>query len=206
MKHYGTHVGKTLKQITTLGTCKRKHQNHIRPITACKILVFLNGRVSEFWNFDFLKSRIPKALPSGAVVCTVMEKPDESLLREETIEGRKAFRMSHVATVLRMAYFHIGDSALRNGNCPKQRIIVDYLDDGPGAIEIKYDAVSKPWKSAGIVEMTGSGQWRQVAVDLDDARFSGRCNGADFRLEAFRDVYFSKVYSVPGTDSGAGGQ
>lgn len=154
----------------------------------------------------FLKSRIPQALPSGAVVCTVMEKPDESLLREETIEGRKAFRMSHVATVLRMAYFHIGDSALRNGNCPKQRIIVDYLDDGPGAIEIKYDAVSKPWKSAGIVEMTGSGQWRQVAVDLDDARFSGRCNGADFRLEAFRDVYFSRVYSVPGTDSGAGGQ
>ncbi|QHI68710.1 sialate O-acetylesterase [Tichowtungia aerotolerans] len=145
----------------------------------------------------FLDSAAADSMPVGAIACSVMEKPDESLMKPERIAGREALRMSHVATVLRMAYYHAGDAALRNGQRLKQCIVVNYLDDGPGAIEFTYDAVSKPWKSAGLVEMKGSGQWRQFRVWLDDARFSGRCNGADFRLQAFRDVYIGDVYTEP---------
>jgi len=95
-----------------------------------------------------------------------------------------------------MAYFRAGDDSLRNGNRLNQSIAFDYLDDGPGVVEIKYDAVDGAWASAGLVEMKGSGQWRRAVVELDDAWFAGRCNGADIRLEAARDVYFSGVYAI----------
>ena len=152
----------------------------------------------------FLESGPADGTPGGAVAGTVMEKPDESLLQPETIEGRAALRMSYVSNVTRMAYFHAGDSTLRNGNCLNQFIAVDYLDDGPGAIEIKVDAVSGAWKSVGLIEMKGSGQWRRAVVELDDAWFSGRCNGADFRLDAVgRDVYIADVSTIPGNAEGA---
>jgi sialate O-acetylesterase len=138
-------------------------------------------------------------LPVGAVKCADMKRPDESRLVPEVIAGRDALRVNKVTLGTRMAYFYAGDrdSDLRHGKHQKQTLVVNYLDDGPGLFEIKYDAVSEPWKSAGIVEMKGSGEWRRVTVDLDDAQFTGRCNGADIRLEGYRDFYVSGVYSVP---------
>ncbi|VGO13269.1 hypothetical protein PDESU_01825 [Pontiella desulfatans] len=138
-------------------------------------------------------------LPAGAVRCAAMKKSDESLLTPEIIQGRDALRVNHVETVMRMAYFYAEDrdSALRQGKHPKQTIVVNYLDDGPGTIELKYDSISKPWKSAGIIEIKGSGEWRRFSVELEDARFAGRCNGADIRLESFRDFHVSGVYVIP---------
>lgn len=155
-----------------------------------------DGFPMPVFKAPFLESVAADGALTGAVECVVHERPDESLLVPETIEGREALRMSYVATALRMAYFKADDDSLRNGNRLNQSIAVDYLDDGPGTIEIKYDAVSGAWKSAGLVEMMGSGQWRRAIVELNDAWFAGRCNGADIRLEAARNVYFSGVYTI----------
>lgn len=145
-----------------------------------------------------LRGVLASDVPSGAVACESMPKPDEVLLKNETVAGRDALRSCYLKTVLRMNYFFAGkrDGDLRQGKQNAVRIVVDYLDDGPGMIEIKYDSVSKPWKSAGIVELTGTGRWMRVEVTVDDAKFAGRCNGADIRVESNRDFYVSGVYTV----------
>jgi len=73
------------------------------------------------------------------------------------------------------------------------RVRVIYHDTGYQNIALQYDssddqvfAGTRPgaWKRGGSIACTNSGQWREVSIELPDARFQRRCNGADIRLTA----------------------
>jgi hypothetical protein len=57
-------------------------------------------------------------------------------------------------------------------------------DDGApkGKVSVVYDVAEKPWVEAGVFELTGSNTWKHQEIAIDKARFAGRCNGADIRL------------------------
>ena len=151
----------------------------------------------QFRSAPFLESSaVSDGSHSGeAEPCLPVDQPKESRLTEARIKDRDALRVNRVKLVMRMGYFKAAKMDDRNGNQLRQRIVLTYLDDGPGVVEIKYDAASGPWKSAGRVEMKGTGGWRQVSVEIDDAWFAGRCNGGDIRIEAYRDIYLGGVYT-----------
>lgn len=70
---------------------------------------------------------------------------------------------------------------------------VHYYDSGTGDVSVVYDSFDETvhippssvgaWKSAGRFGCQGSSQWKVASIPMPDARFSGQCNGQDFRLE-----------------------
>ncbi len=65
------------------------------------------------------------------------------------------------------------------------RLHVVYYDEGFGAIELRYDSTSEPFKLlAGGVKCRNSKQWKTIAIELPDAKFAKRCNGGDLRLQS----------------------
>jgi hypothetical protein len=62
---------------------------------------------------------------------------------------------------------------------------VVYLDEGTGEWALAYDAKDGSWKTAQSVQKTGSGQWKEAAVTLNDAAFANRGpHKADLALES----------------------
>lgn len=51
---------------------------------------------------------------------------------------------------------------------------VVYFDKGNGTWSLKYDAADNPAKVAGTVRNTNTGHWKEITVNLDDARLQGR--------------------------------
>ncbi|MEM1099075.1 MAG: sialate O-acetylesterase [Planctomycetota bacterium] len=73
------------------------------------------------------------------------------------------------------------------------RVHILILDDRTGPLEVRYDSADLSYrlnqgtppgvyKLAPNALMTGSGEWRVLTLTFDDARFAGRCSGADIRL------------------------
>jgi len=88
-------------------------------------------------------------------------------------------------------YFYIDYPEFKDGKAPSVAISVDYFDEGAGYAEIVYDSsdelVKGPngpgsWKLAKVFKLTDSKTWKTVECTVKDALFSGRCNGADLRL------------------------
>lgn len=79
-----------------------------------------------------------------------------------------------------------------------------YFDDNTGAFEVQYDSSdeavkvnpSQPgaWKSAGKVKLNNTGKWVVVKLPLNDALFSGRCNGGDIRISLQGDLMMGGAY------------
>ena len=69
-------------------------------------------------------------------------------------------------------------------------LTLEFLDLGQGAFQVEYDAADRKLatserhvRSAGETAFTGTGEWREVSVDLPDAIFgNGQPGGGDFRL------------------------
>ena len=69
-------------------------------------------------------------------------------------------------------------------------LTLEFLDLGQGAFRVEYDAADRRLppaerhlRSAGETLFTGTGEWREVSVDLPDALFgNGQPGGGDFRL------------------------
>jgi len=109
----------------------------------------------------------------------------ESAPRFGTLGGRSAWRAK------RFLYFTATDARIHGGGLPLVKLLFDYLDEGRGVVLLQYDS-SDPtvnpgenagvWKTRKAFVLQGSRQWKRAEVVLDDARFTARCNGADFRL------------------------
>ncbi|HEX7896181.1 MAG TPA: hypothetical protein VF950_00270 [Planctomycetota bacterium] len=69
-------------------------------------------------------------------------------------------------------------------------LTLEFLDLGQGAFRVEYDAADRRLppaerhvRSAGETPFTGTGEWREVSIDLPDALFgNGQPGGGDFRL------------------------
>lgn len=97
------------------------------------------------------------------------------------------------------------------------RVTVEYLDAGPPRFALEYDSadpaakgIAQQFCHAGSQEIEAAGTWRVATFNLPYARFAGRANGADFRLNcgqgelAVRRVVVQKA-SAAGTGT-TGGQ
>ncbi|MBI1930743.1 DUF5010 domain-containing protein [Candidatus Poribacteria bacterium] len=64
-------------------------------------------------------------------------------------------------------------------------IVVAYFDVGQQMV-LQYDSpgegIPAQFKSASVIQMTGSQTWKETIFHLDDAFFGNRANGTDFRL------------------------
>jgi len=86
-------------------------------------------------------------------------------------------------------YFDIHDSFAFWEPAQPFSIRVWYFDDSDGIMMLQYDS-SDPagsvadgaFKSAGEVQLEGTQTWRSHVFRLDDARFSDRTHGGDFRI------------------------
>jgi|GEM_PF-1707596 len=92
------------------------------------------------------------------------------------------------------------------GQSQRCQVRVIYHDKGFTPIHLLYDSTSSEifagkvpgvWKNAGAIRLSNSGQWKVATFELFDARFAGRCNGADIRLHsqalpAIHGGYYSK--------------
>ena len=65
---------------------------------------------------------------------------------------------------------------------------VTFLDEGKSPVGLDYDStdtgapLSGAFKPARDIPREDTGKWRTVRVRLEDAAFTGRANGSDFRL------------------------
>jgi hypothetical protein len=79
-------------------------------------------------------------------------------------------------------YLEIDYAGFKNGAAPQVTLTLEYFDEGKGKVSVVYDAAEKPWVEASVFELTGSNTWKRQEIAIDKARFAGRCNGADIRL------------------------
>jgi hypothetical protein len=132
--------------------------------------------------------------------------PDESTMELRETDGRPAhwFGPAEKSGSV-MAYWRGTDNSLRDGKTPEQVMTVVYFDQGKGRVELLYDSSDKTfrktanlppgvWKAGGTFKLTNTGTWRAAEFRLNDAMFSGRCNGQDFRFESASGFILSGVY------------
>ncbi|MDI6828608.1 MAG: hypothetical protein QME62_09010, partial [Armatimonadota bacterium] len=130
-------------------------------------------------------------LPLGTTTTTRgiwMNKCDDGLT-EPKIIGDIACRqtVANPHSAARYMYFGVSDNIPLSG---KTYVTVDYYDDQQGAFSLQYDSAADSesfdpaYKDAGkIIQMKGSGTWKQATFVIEDALFAGRQNGnSDFRL------------------------
>ena len=140
---------------------------------------------------------IPAAKESGVVLSATPKNAGVSLRVEDgesknapvTVGDREAWRSMRGG----MMYFVVNGQANRQGLAPKVKLAIEYFDKGTGTVCVVYDSsdeavnVTPPspgaWKEAGRFALADTNTWKTFQCELSDALFSGRCNGADIRLE-----------------------
>ena len=85
-------------------------------------------------------------------------------------------------------YLEIDYPGFKNGAAPQVTLTLEYFDEGKGRVAGVYDADEKPWVEAGAFELTGSNKWKHQEITIEKARFAGRCNGGDIRLNLQSDA------------------
>lgn len=126
----------------------------------------------------------------------LIEKNNESLVVTEERAGQRAFvgtRSPAHAPDTYFFYCTVEFDAFRNGRAPAAAIAVDYFDAGTGEFRIVYDSADDSvlvvaknpgaWKEAAKFTMTDTKTWKTFMCTVSDAKFAGRCNGSDIRLE-----------------------
>ena len=107
-------------------------------------------------------------------------------LRRGGKEARKAVPTAHGG---RYIYLDVDDAFFHEDGVPLD-VEFEFLDTGTGNIVLEYDSTDPraphdgAFKPAAPVPVEGSEAWKTARVRLDDAAFTERSNGCDFRLSA----------------------
>ncbi|UED84104.1 discoidin domain-containing protein [Streptomyces profundus] len=95
-------------------------------------------------------------------------------------EGRTYWRTDRAAGT---TYFYANVADTHAYAVTGQTLVsVDYLDDGPGSVELQYDSPEAAFKAADPARQGGTGEWLTHTFALDDAQLTNRANNNDFRL------------------------
>lgn len=100
----------------------------------------------------------------------------------------------------RYAYFKAPEGFKRIADKRELEVAVVYLDAGPDTITLMYDS-SDPeirkgqpnegaWKKLGALKLEDSGKVKVATFKVSDAKFAGRLNGADIRLQSMPNLDF----------------
>ena len=153
--------------------------------------------------FLYLDKNIPQIISvpeNSKEISAILTNPQKSiglLFCEENNESEnkpveKAGRAAWIPTTT-MMYYAVKFSEFKDGRAPKITFAIDYFDEGTGEFRIVYDssdesvkvveAIPGAWKEAGKFQLANTKTWKTYECAVNDAKFSGRCNGFDFRFD-----------------------
>lgn len=162
-----------------------------------RLYVELTRKYADLWRAGARLPR-PGAYAAAAEVSVALGEKDEPRgivqrdledgvtrpVRAAGKEGRSTVPTRHGPGYI---YFEVDDSFYSDDAAPLQ-LEVEFLD-GPGdALVLEYDSSDSgaphggAFKPAPPAKLGGTGAWRTARFRLEDAAFTGRSNGADFRL------------------------
>ncbi len=118
-------------------------------------------------------------LESGAVL---RNSNDEAQMSSVKFKGADVWSSKVRNNAPTFFYFKVQDAKLRNGDFPMVDLEIEYLDAGNTEVRVEFDAQDHGFKLADQFWVGESGEWKTIRIELDHARFSGKCNGGDFRL------------------------
>lgn len=104
-------------------------------------------------------------------------------------------------------YGKLSDESFRGGKTPFVTFLIRYFDEGTAKVNLNYDSLDEAktgaYKSMSLFQLENTKTWKTAKVALSDARFGGRCNGADFRIGLPKDdsVLISAVAVIQNSDS-----
>jgi len=78
-------------------------------------------------------------------------------------------------------YVDVNDDMIYDG-VNSVKVSIEYFDEGEGFFCIAYDSVNSPWEESEAVQLENTLTWKTAVFELDDAKFSNRSNGGDFRI------------------------
>ena len=140
---------------------------------------FPNRPFGEFAG-EAKKPRASKTvMVSGAVL---RNSNDEAQMSAVQVKEAEAWTSKVRKNAPTFFYFKVQDSKLRNGAFPMVDLVVEYLDVGETEVRIEFDSKDRGFKLADKFWVGDSGEWKTITIELDDARFAGKCNGGDFRF------------------------
>jgi hypothetical protein len=135
--------------------------------------------------------------PDTAAGLRSRDNPDEGVSVRRETAGRWAIvpGLSPTGGAQTFFYFAADEPWPASPDGARALIAVEYHDLGRGTITLEYDssdagvlrAAGLPGAfkdAAGRIQLEDSRQWRTYVFSVPDARFTKRCNGADFRLSA----------------------
>ncbi|QHI69708.1 sulfatase family protein [Tichowtungia aerotolerans] len=129
--------------------------------------------------------------PDGTGV--ILKIVTDSQVEPVTVQGRDAWKALNRPGQPEYLYYKIDNPLLKDGAQPKVIVRVVYLDRGNTRALIEYDSsdpngnpnpnLKGAFKPYGDFYVEDSNVWKTNFFLLTDAQFSGRCHGADFRLD-----------------------
>jgi hypothetical protein len=148
-----------------------------------------------------------RATPETSEGLSIMpQTPGDGPVEQLRISDRMAWTTvaNRHSPSTRYIYFDVEDYFFFDGDAAFE-VTVDYLDRGPREFLIEYDSndpqlagLAQQFRAGPRTRIEGSGQWQQVTLRIDHARFAGRSNGADFRLTVLDgDLAVSQVVVQP---------
>ena len=147
----------------------------------------LKGELGKFPNRPFgefagepQKPRASKVVAESATV--LRESNNEAQMSGITVKGKPAWTSKVRNGPPTLFYLKVKDSKLRNGVFPMVDLEIEYLDVGNTEVMVEYDSTAGGFRKAERFWAGDSGEWKTVTLELDAARFAGKCNGGDFRL------------------------
>lgn len=156
---------------------------------------------------DFPRANYPK-LEAGATYSASQALAGSSMIAVPvtvesngvavTVDGVAGYTLSKVQGLGPRYFYFDATPDFKKGASPHLAVTFAYLDRGPETMSFVYDS-SDPqvtvnskapgtWKSMGVVKIEGTGKWRQVQFEVNDANLAGRLNGHDFRVQWNQDV------------------
>jgi hypothetical protein len=112
-----------------------------------------------------------------------------------TYDGKSGWQ-TNPASGARYLYFNVFESFI-NGGTNSVNITIEYFDapgNGNQGFVFSYDSAETAWDyQVPKTILQGSNRWKTVTYTLNDAQFSSRENGADFRIEADIPVAIASV-------------
>ncbi len=133
---------------------------------------------------------------------------NESLVECEKVDGNEVFRFKPNSRGKAFAYYRVKSDMFRNGRSPEVNLTLVYFDKGKGNVSLVYDSSDEKfkqgkltagvWKGGGVLKLTNTSTWRQVSFKINDARFSGKCNGYDLRFQADTTILLGGLYVAKG--------
>ncbi|MBF0197234.1 MAG: sulfatase-like hydrolase/transferase [Planctomycetes bacterium] len=140
---------------------------------------FPNRPFGEF-NRGHNKIRPSKIVKESMAI--VRDSSDEAQMSQVQIKKKSAWTSKRREGHPTYFYFKVKDPELRKGSFSMVDLEIEYLNVGNTEVILQYDSEKSGFAEADRFWVGDNGEWSSVTIECDNARFSGKTNGGDFRL------------------------